>query len=427
MILWASFFALLLIGVPVAVTMGLSGMIALMAGTTFPPLLVPQRMFSGIDSFPLMAVPFFILAAEIMTAGRLTDVLLRFALQAIGPMRGGLGHANIATSVMFSGISGSALADAAGPGALLIRMMRRAGYDEGYAAGLTASAAIIAPIIPPSIIMIIYALADNSVTVGALFTAGILPGLMLAGALALTNHVLATRRGYRSTDPRPPLRVFLRNTAEALPALALPVIIIGGIHSGAFTPTEASAVAVFYALAVGMLVYRTVRPAMLPGILLRTALMTSAVLLIISMASVFAWLLAVLQIPQTVAAAVKGMGLSQTGFLAFVLVLLLACGLVLDTLPAVIILVPILAPLSTQFGVDPIHFAMVVILNLTIGMITPPVGAVLFVLSVVARIPMGRLVRGVLPFLLAEMAVLVLITFVPWFSTAVPHALGYAR
>lgn len=427
MILWASFFALLLIGVPVAVTMGLSGMIALMAGTTFSPLLVAQRMFSGIDSFPLMAVPFFILAAEIMTAGRLTDVLLRFALQAIGPMRGGLGHANIATSVMFSGISGSALADAAGPGALLIRMMRRAGYDEGYAAGLTASAAIIAPIIPPSIIMIIYALADNSVTVGALFTAGILPGLMLAGALALTNHVLATRRGYRSTDPRPPMRVFLRNTAEALPALALPVIIIGGIHSGAFTPTEASAVAVFYALAVGMLVYRTVRPGMLPGILLRTALMTSAVLLIISMASVFAWLLAVLQIPQTVAAAVKGMGLSQTGFLAFVLVLLLACGLFLDTLPAVIILVPILAPLSTQFGVDPIHFAMVVILNLTIGMITPPVGAVLFVISVVARIPMGRLVRGVLPFLLAEMAVLLLITFVPWFSTAVPHALGYAR
>jgi tripartite ATP-independent transporter DctM subunit len=427
MILWASFFALLVIGVPVAVTMGLSGMIALMAGTTFSPLLVAQRMFSGIDSFPLMAVPFFILAAEIMTAGRLTDVLLRFALQAIGPIRGGLGHANIATSVMFSGISGSALADAAGPGALLIRMMKRAGYDEGYAAGLTASAAIIAPIIPPSIIMIIYALADNSVTVGALFTAGILPGLMLAGALALTNHVLATRRGYRSADPRPPMRVFLRNTAEALPALALPVIILGGIHSGAFTPTEASAVAVFYALAVGMLVYRTVRVGMLPGILLRTALMTSAVLLIISMASVFAWLLAVLQIPQTVAATVKGMGLSQTGFLAFVLLLLLACGLVLDTLPAVIILVPILAPLSTQFGVDPIHFAMVVILNLTIGMVTPPVGAVLFVLSVVARIPMGRLVRGVLPFLLAEMAVLLLITFVPWFSTAVPHALGYAR
>lgn len=427
MVLWAAFFALLVAGVPVAVTMGLSGMVAMMASTPFPALLVPQRMFSGIDSFPLMAVPFFILAAEIMTAGRLTDVLLRFAMQAIGPVRGGLGHANIATSVMFSGISGSALADAAGPGAMLVRMMRKAGYDDAYAAGLTASAAVIAPIIPPSIIMIIYALSDNSVTVGALFTAGIVPGLMLAAALAATNHAISARRGYRSTDPRPPLRVFARNTAEALPALALPVIIIGGIHSGAFTPTEASAVAVFYALAVSMLVYRTVRPGMLPAILFRTALMTSAVLLIISMASVFAWMLAVLQIPQTVASAVAGMGLSQTGFLVFVLVLLLVCGLFLDTLPAVIILVPILAPLATRFDVDPIHFAMVVILNLTVGMITPPVGAVLFVLAVVTRIPMGRLVRGVLPFLAAQMAVLLLITFVPWFSTAVPHALGYAR
>lgn len=424
MVLAIAFILALLAGFPVAIAMGGSGFLALVAADAASPLILPQRLFSGIDSFPLMAIPFFILAAEIMTAGKITDILLRFALALVGNIRGGLGHGNVLMSVMFSGISGSALADAAGPGALIIQMMRKAGYQAEYAAALTASGAIIAPIIPPSIIMVIYALTDNSVSVGALFVAGIVPGLMLAAALLAVNHWISWRRGYRSNQPWHAGEA-LRSFRRAFPALLLPVIIIGGIHSGAFTPTEASAVAVFYALLVGFLVYRTLRPQDLPAVLLRTALMSSACLLIVSMASVFAWMLTYLQIPQTVTQAIVGLGLSPNQFLVFVFLLLLFCGLFLDTLPAVIILVPILAPLATGIGIDPIHFAMVVILNLTIGMITPPVGAVLFVIAVVTRIPVGGIVRAILPFLVAEMSVLLLVTFIPQVSTWLPHTLGY--
>ncbi|MCU0984696.1 MAG: TRAP transporter large permease, partial [Acetobacteraceae bacterium] len=391
------------------------------------PLIIAQRLFSGIDSFPLMAIPFFILAAELMSGGGITDLLLRFAVQMVGRVRGGLGHANILMSVFFSGISGSALADAAGPGSLIIRMMRQAGYAAPYAAALTASSAIIAPIIPPSIIMVIYALTDNSVSVSGLFIAGIVPGLMMAVALAVTNHLVSLRRGYGGSEARRPWGRFLREDWSVFPALLLPFIILGGIHGGVFTPTEASAVAVFYALAIGFLVTRTLTLAMLPGILVRTALMTSAVLLIISMASVFAWMLTSLQIPQDISRFLLALGLPPLGLLVAISVFLLVCGLVIDTLPAVIILVPILAPVATAAGIDPLQFAMVVILNLTIGMITPPVGGVLFVISIVTRMPMGAIVRAIWPFLTAHLAVLAALILFPGLSNGLPGLMGYTR
>ncbi|PWC55732.1 C4-dicarboxylate ABC transporter [Azospirillum sp. TSH7] len=421
------FFFALTLGVPVAITMGGAGLSALMWGGTFSPLLVPQRMFSGIDSFPLMAVPFFILAAELMTGGRITDLLVRFACQLIGNVRGGLGYANVLMAIFFAGISGSALADAAGPGSVIIRMMRQSGYHGEYAAALTASGAIIAPIIPPSIIMIIYALSDTSVSVAGLFLAGIVPGLLLGCALLAVNWWIARKRNYSFGAARPAWGPFLRESWRVFPALMLPIIILGGIHGGIFTPTEASAVAAVYAFLVGRFIFGTLTLGMLPRIFVSTAIMTSAVLLIVSMATVFAYMLTVLQIPQSVSEFIGGLGLSPVMLLIAVSVFLLICGLFLDTLPAVIILVPILAPLAQSVGINPLHFAMVVILNLTIGMITPPVGAVLFVTTVVSKVPMPKLVRALLPMLAAEMAVFVLILLIPGLSTWLPGLFGYTR
>ncbi|MDF1586764.1 TRAP transporter large permease [Marinimicrococcus flavescens] len=426
-VLLGAFLVALLVGMPVALTMGGAGLLAMAVDGKLSTLLAVQRMFSGIDSFPLMAVPFFILAAELMTGGRITDILLRFACQIIGNVRGGLGYANVLMSIFFAGISGSALADAAGPGSVTIRMMRQAGYHPEYAAALTASGAVIAPIIPPSIIMIIYALTDNSVSVAGIFLAGIVPGLLLGLALFVVNFLVSRRRDYRFGIERPPLGAFLRQSWQAIPALLLPVIILGGIHGGIFTPTEASAVAAAYALFLGMVVFRSLRLADLPRILVGTALMTSAVLLIVSMASVFAYMLTILQVPQSVTGFIVELGLSQLGLLLALSLFLLFCGLFLDTLPAVIILVPILAPLAQMAGIHPLHFAMVVVLNLTIGMITPPVGAVLFVTTVVSRVPMGALIRAIMPMLMAEMVVFLLIVLFPGLSLWLPGLLGYSR
>ena len=417
----------LIIGVPVSIAMGGAGMAALMWGGTFSPMLVPQRLFSGIDSFPLMAVPFFILAAELMTGGRITDLLVRFACQLIGNVRGGLGYANVVMAVFMAGISGSALADAAGPGSVIIRMMRQAGYPASYAAALTASSAIIAPIIPPSIIMIIYALTDNSVSVIGLFLAGIVPGMLLGASLILVNWWISRRENFTFALPRPSWDRFFRESWKVIPALLMPVIILGGIHGGVFTPTEASAVAAVYAFFVGRFVIGTLSIQQVPRILVSTALMTSAVLLVVSMASIFAYMLTVLQIPQTVSQAIAGLGLSPLTLLIVISLFLLLCGLFLDTLPAVIILVPILAPLAQNAGIDPLHFAMVVILNLTIGMITPPVGAVLFVVTVVSKVPIFTLARAIVPMLAAELVVFALIVLFPELTLWLPNALGYAR
>ncbi|WP_041675091.1 TRAP transporter large permease [Ramlibacter tataouinensis] len=424
-ILAVTFVGLMVLGAPIAFAMLIAGLVAVWVKPGLSGLVVMQNMFSGLDSFPLMAIPFFILAAELMSGGALTDVLLRFAARLVGRRRGGLGHANILTLTFFSGISGSALADAAGPGAMLIRMMKKAGYSDAYAAALTASTAIVGPIIPPSIIMIVYALTDNSVTITGLFLAGVVPGFLIAAALAAVNHAVSLRRGYRSPpellDPSPLPRLFVR----ALPALMLPVIILGGIHFGVFTPTEASAAAVLYALVVGRFVYGTLRMHMLPAILLRTALMTSSVLFIVATSAVFAWVLTVGQIPQTVAAWIAGMELSPTVLLLAINVLLLLVGIFIEPLPGVMIMVPILAPLADAAGLNPLHFAIVVIVNLTLGMITPPVGGLLFVTSIVSGVPMGRMVREARPMLVALIAVLALLTFIPALSTWLPGLLGY--
>jgi tripartite ATP-independent transporter DctM subunit len=414
----------LVIGLPVSICMGMAGMFAVLIDGRFPAMVVPQYLFNGISSFPLMAVPFFILAAEIMTEAGLTASLLKFANDLVGHIRGGLGHVNVLVSMLFAGISGSALADAAGPSAIVMRLMHKAGYHRDYAGALSAATATIGPIIPPSILMVVYAISDNRVTVAGLFLAGVVPGILLGAALMITNHYISIKRGYLFRSQRPTIVKLIASFWKALPALLLPIIIIGGILGGIFTPTEAAAVACAYALVVGLLITRGLKPKDVPGIFVRSGIVTASVLLIVSMASIFAWLLTVLQIPQSIAIMIANFTESQAMVLFILAVFVLMCGLVIDTLPALIILVPILGPVADQFGINPMHFAIMIVLNLTIGMITPPVGPVLFVVSTVGQIRVERLARAIIPMLIAELIVLALVVMFPFLSTAVPNFFG---
>jgi tripartite ATP-independent transporter DctM subunit len=422
-ILFGGLILLLAIGVPVAFAIGAATLVAMLA-QGIAPLSLAQKLFTGLDSFPLMAMPFFLLAAELMTGGALANVLLRFAAMFVGHKRGGLGYTNILTLTFFSGISGSAIADAAGPGSILIRMMRQSGYPAPYAAALTASTAVVGPIIPPSIIMIIYAVQDESVSVLKLFIAGIIPGLMISGSLIGYNWYASRTRNFRGEGERPPLPEMLRTTWRALPALFLPVLIVGGIHGGVFTPTEASVFAVFYALVVGMYVYGTLTWAMLPSILARSALLTASVLLIVGMSAAFAYVLTVMRVPQSMALWIGSLGLDPIMFLLLVNVFLLLFGIFIEPLPGVMVLVPILAPMAAALGIDPLHFAIVVIVNLTIGMITPPVGGLLFVTAMVAKISLGELNKELWAMLGLQIVVLLLLTLVPAFSLWLPSILS---
>jgi len=415
----------LAIGVPVAFALGLATAATLILAESYPLMVLLKETFTGIDSFPLMAVPFFILAAELMSGGSLTEVLLRFAGQFVGHRRGGLGYTNVVSLTFFSGISGSALADAAGPGSMLIKMMDKAGYDRSYAAALTASTAIVGPIIPPSIIMIIYALQDDNVSVGSLFVAGLIPGLLIAVAMCAVNFHVSKKRNYKGDGGMPPWREVMLTTWKAIPAILLPVVILGGMRAGWFTPTEASVVAVFYALVCGKFVYRTLEWKALPDILSRSALLSASVLIIIGLSASFAWILTIENVPQTLAEWLVGMNLSPWMFLIIVNVFLLLFGIFIEPLPGVMVLAPILAPVAVKLGIDPIHFAMIVIYNLTLGMITPPVGGLLFVTCNVSRVPMSQLVRELVPFLWAHGAVLLVLTFMPALSTWLPHLWGF--
>ena len=423
-ILLISFAVGLIVGLPVAITMGISGLTAVLIDGRFPPLIVPQYLFNGISSFPLMAVPFFILAAEIMTASGLTGSLLRFANDLVGHIRGGLGHVNVLVSMLFAGISGSALADAAGPSAIVMRMMRKAGYSPDYAGALSAATATIGPIIPPSILMVVYAISDSRVTVVGLFLAGVVPGILLGIALMIVNHWIFIQRGYLFRSQRPTLTHLVKSFWSALPALLLPFIIIGGILGGIFTPTEAAAVAAAYALAIGLFVTRGLKFQDILPVFIKSGVVTAAVLLIVSMASIFSWLLTILQIPQTIVTMISSMTGSPSVVVILLAVFVLICGLVIDTLPALIILVPVFGPLSDQFGLNPMYFAIMIVLNLTIGMITPPVGPVLFVVSTVGRIRLETLSRTIVPFLMAELFVLALVIAFPIISTALPKLVG---
>jgi tripartite ATP-independent transporter DctM subunit len=419
LILFGSFVALLLIGTPIAFCLGIASLAAVVY-MGLPPLIVFQRMNSGVSSFSLMAIPFFIYAGDLMVRGGIAARLIALAAGLVGHFRGGLGQVNIAASTLFGGISGSAVADASAIGGLMIPQMKARGYDVDYAVNVTVTAAIIALLIPPSHNMIIYAISGGGgISIADLFTAGIVPGLMLAGALAIAAWIVARRRGY-PTEPFPGLSSLGWRAVQAIPGILLIAIIFGGVRSGVFTAAESSCIAVVYALAVTAIAYRSLGWSGFLEATFGAVRTTAMVLLVIGCAASFGWLLAYLQVPAALTGFLKA--ISDEPLVIFLLlnILLLFLGTFMDMSPLIIITTPIFLPVVTAFGMDPVHFGVILILNLGIGLCTPPVGAVLFVGCAVAKIPLGQALRTIWPFYMASIAVLMLVTYIPALSLWLP-------
>ena len=409
----------MLIGAPIMTALGLSAAMALQSGDR-SLLIVVQMAFQSLDSFSLMAVPFFILAGHLMQSGGVARRLVQLANAVVGWIRGGLGAVAVLTSLLFATVSGSSSATTAAIGSVLIPEMEKKGYPRAFAASIAASSGELGAIIPPSIPMIVYALTAN-VSVGALFIAGILPGLLIAVSLILTVCVVASVKGCDEVRPVS-LSQWIKGVLVALRdatlALMMPVIILGGIYGGLFTPTEASCIAVLYGLALGMFVYKEIAPRDLLGIFGRAAVMSAIILLIVAFAAVFAYLLTINQVPQRVAAMLGSVTSSPVVFLLLVNAMLFVVGMFIEALAAILIIVPILAPISASFGIDPVHFGMIVITNLAVGMVTPPVGVNLFVVCEVAQLRMHQLARYLVIFLAVLAVDILIISYVPALSTA---------
>ena len=419
LVLGLSFFLIMLIGAPIMTALGLFAAMALQSGDR-SLLMVVQMAFQALDSFSLMAVPFFILAGHLMQSGGVARRLVQLANAFVGWIRGGLGAVAVLTSLLFATVSGSSSATTAAIGSVLIPEMEKKGYPRAFAASIAASSGELGAIIPPSIPMVVYALTAN-VSVGALFIAGILPGLLIALSLILTVCVIASIKGFdavRVMSLKDWTTGVLTALRDAMLALMMPVIILGGIYGGLFTPTEASCVAVLYGLALGMFVYKEITLRNLPIIFGRAAVMSAIILLIVAFAAVFAYLLTINQVPQRVAAMLGSMTTNPIVFLLLVNVMLFVVGMFIEALAAILIIVPILAPISVAFGIDPIHFGMIVITNLAVGMVTPPVGVNLFVVCEVAQLKMHQLARYLVLFLAVLVVDIMIISYVPILSTA---------
>ncbi len=419
------FFALLAVGVPIGFTLGLSGVLGLYlmgSGVTLFSM-APLQYFSGLDMFTLMAMPFFIFAGEIMNKGGITERLVRFANILAGNVRGGLAHANIIASVFFAGMTGAAVSDTAAIGTMLIPAMKDDGYDLDFSAAVTAASSIIGPTIPPSNMMVIYGSLMN-VSIAGLFAAGFLPGLLLAGLLMVMTAYLSFKRGYPK-GLKTSFKEKILGFKDAIIPLFMPVIILGGILTGIFTPTEAAAVAVFYAMIIGFFVLKTITPKDLVPMLVKTARITGVVFLIIGAASILSWVLAINQVPQAIAAFL----LETTGnpkiILLLILILMLVVGMFMDIAAALIILGPILHPIAVSIGMSPIHFGMVMVLSLNIALMTPPVGACLFVACSISKLSLWQLSKAIWPYIIMEILALFIVAYVPEISLFLPKLLGF--
>lgn len=418
-ILFGSFALLLLIGMPIAFCLGVASL-ATVLYMDVPPVVIFQQMNSGMNAFAMMAIPFFIYAGDLMIRGGIAERLIAFAASLVGHLRGGLGQVNIVTCTLFGGISGSAVADASAVGGLMIPEMKKRGYDADYAVNVTANAAIIALLIPPSHNMIIYSLAaGGNLSIADLFTAGIIPGLMLAGSLMVAAYIVAVRRGYPA-GTFPGWSMVGRTLVIATPGLLLIGIIFGGVRSGIFTATESSCVAVVYALFITVLVYRQLSWTDFVEATLGAVRTTAMVLLVIGTAGAFGWLMAFLQVPAQTVAFMKSITSDPTMMLLLINVILIFLGTFMDMAPMIIILTPILLPVVKAFGVDPIHFGVILILNAGIGLNTPPVGSVQFVACAIGKVSIGESMRTIWPFYGASIVVLLLVTYVPAFSLWLP-------
>ncbi|MBC8440999.1 MAG: TRAP transporter large permease [Deltaproteobacteria bacterium] len=426
-ILLTLFFVLAIIGVPVGIVVALSTLFGFFYTDNMIFLsMISQRMFSAMNSFTFLALPFFLLAGDIMNKVGLTDRLVDFANLFFGRLKGGLAQVNIVTSILFGGISGAAVADTAALGRIFIPSMTQQGYGRSFSTAVTVASSIIAPIIPPSIIMVLYG-SIMEVSIAGLFAAGIVPGLLIGVALMILTRIIAGRRNYPTNPEKITFSRLVERTRGAMWALMMPFIIMGGILGGFFTPTEAAAIAVGFALFVGLVVYRNLTFKDLYDIFFKSAVTMGVITMILSAATVLAWFLAIEQIPEMVAHLF--MSISDNKYIILLLcnIFLIIVGMFLDIGPALLILAPILAPLAINLGVHPLHFGIMMCVNLNIALMTPPMGGCLFMGMIVGELKLGELVKALWPFILAELFVLALVIYIPAITMWVPGMLGFIK
>ncbi|WP_138465729.1 TRAP transporter large permease [Poseidonocella sp. HB161398] len=411
----------LILGIPVAVTLGVASL-AYLWEAGIPFVTIPQKMYAGIDSFVLLCIPGFILAGNLMNEGGITTRIVRLAQAMVGWMRGGLGLTNVAASMLFGGISGTAAADAASIGGMMIPGMKKAGYPVDFSAAITAASSTVGPIIPPSVPMIIVGTLSG-ISVGKMFIAGALPGILMGVAMMVTAWIIARKNDF----PRQPWQGFgelFRAFLGAFWAVAMTALIVGGMLSGFATPTETAIVASIYAFVVGAFVYRGLNIRDVPRILVDSAISAAAILLLVGLANVFGWILVSERIPQMIADSVLSVTTNKFVVILLINIVLLFVGMFMETIAALIILFVPLLTLATGVGIDPIHFATFAVLNLMIGLTTPPVGVCLFICAGIGRISLGRITKAIWPFILTNLAVLLLVSYVPFFSTWLPNLLS---
>ncbi len=410
-LLFVAFLGLLCIGVPVAVALGGASLIYVWAEGMLPPLVVLHRMAAGVDSFPLLAIPFFIMSGSLMNSAGITERIYSFALALVGWLRGGLGHVNVVGSVIFAGMSGTAVADAGGLGNIEIKAMKDHGYPLPFAVGLTGASSTIGPIIPPSLPMVIFGVMANT-SIGQLFAAGLIPGLLMALTLMCWVAFVSHRQGFKR-DAAFSVATLGRTGKRAFLPMMTPVLLVGGMTTGAFTPTEAAIAATFYALFLGTVVYRTLTWRGLVRVTAETLETTAIVLLIVAAASIFGWLVTTTRVTEQVATWVLAITREPWAVLLLVNIFLLIVGCFLETIAAITILVPVLMPLMLAIGVDPVHFGLIMVLNLMIGLLTPPVGMVLYILARVSGLSFEATMRACAPFLIPLFICLGLVTYWP--------------
>lgn len=419
------FFTLLFINVPISICIGVATLAALLLHIDFIPATttIAQQMAGGIDSFALLAIPFFILSGLIMGQGGIAKRLIECAMAVIGSLPGGLALVNVASCMMFGAISGSAVAATSAIGSFMIPEMKKHGYDENFAASVTATSATTGMLIPPSNILIIYAIASGGVSIAALFIAGYLPGILVGLALMAVCFVYALRNKY-PVAARLPIPVVFEKVAAALPSLFLVFIVIGGIISGVFTATEAGAIAVLYALTLSVFIYREISAKELPGLLLKACETTAIVMLIIGASSAMSWLLSYAHIPQAISDFFLTLSDNPIVILLLINLILILVGAFIDMTPAVLIFTPIFLPVAVELGMSPIQFGIMIVLNLSIGLVSPPVGSVLFVSCAVAKTSLHKMIKPMIPLYFMMILVLLLVTYVPAISEALPRFFG---
>lgn len=417
LILFISFIGLIFIGVPIAFSMGLSSLLYLFL-QDIPFIIISQKLFTGINSFVLLCVPGFVLAGNLMNTGGITKRIIKFSNALIGHIRGGLGLANIVASMIFAGITGTAIADTTSLGAVLIPAMEEEGYDAPFAVAVTASSSTIGPIIPPSLPMIIVGTLTG-ISVSKLFLGGAIPGILLGIFLMIVSYAISVKRNYPK-DTKKPFKVIVTTFIDAFWALLLTIIILWGILGGIFTPTEASIIASLYAFIAGKYIYKELEWKQLPTLIFNTMKTSSAIMMLVGFAATFGWILASEQIPQLVAEFILSISTERIVVIIMINILLIFVGMFMETIAALIILFPVLLPVAIKIGMDPVHFGVMAVLNLMIGLTTPPVGVCLFAGASIGKISIAQATKAIFPFLCVSLFVLILVAFIPQITLFLP-------